>query len=126
MAGITNVRTVYRGWATISIATVERDGQSFERLIEDHGPGVCVLPIDRKRRVATLVRQLRAPVAVTSSIDELVECPAGLIDGNEAPEEAIRRELLEEAGLQAVSVQPVAAVWTMPGISTERMHLFVA
>ncbi|HEX9159901.1 MAG TPA: NUDIX hydrolase [Rhizomicrobium sp.] len=123
---ITSVRPVYKGWATISIATVERDGQSFERLMEDHGPGVCVLPIDRERRVATLVRQLRAPVAVTSGATELLECPAGLIDPNEAPEHAIRRELLEETGLQAADVQPVGAVWTMPGISTERMHLFLA
>lgn len=125
-AKITNVRLVYKGWATISIATVERDGQSFERLMEDHGPGVCILPIDRERCVATLVRQLRAPVAVTSGTTELLECPAGLIDRNEGSEHAIRRELLEETGLQVADVQPVAAVWTMPGISTERMHLFFA
>jgi nudix-type nucleoside diphosphatase (YffH/AdpP family) len=123
---IVNVRRVYKGWATISIATVERDGQTFERLMEDHGPGVCVLPVDRERRVAMLVRQFRAPVAVTSGRTDLIECPAGLVDPNEDPEHAIRRETLEETGLQLPDVQPVATVWTMPGISTERMHLFLA
>jgi len=116
------VRPVYKGWATISIATVERDGQSFERLVEDHGPGVCVLPIDRERRVAMLVRQFRAPVAVTGGSTDLLEGPAGLADKEDA-EQAIRREAMEETGLQLAEVEHVATVWTMPGISTERMHL---
>ena len=66
-AKIVDVRTVYKGWATISIATVERDGLTFERLMEDHGPGVCVLPGDRERKVVMFVRQFRAPVAVAGA-----------------------------------------------------------
>lgn len=125
-AKIVNVRAVYEGWATISIATVEREGQSFERLMEDHGPGVCVLPVDRERKLATLVRQFRAPVAVTGNETELLECPAGLVDTDEDPSRAILRELMEETGLELSEVQRVTSVWTMPGISTERMHLFFA
>jgi nudix-type nucleoside diphosphatase (YffH/AdpP family) len=121
---ILNVRPVYKGWATISIATVEHDGENFERLMEDHGPGVCVLPVDRERKVAMLVRQFRAPVAVTSDDSDLLECPAGL-SGNEDAEQAIRREAMEETGLQLGNTEHVATVWTMPGISTERMHLFL-
>jgi nudix-type nucleoside diphosphatase (YffH/AdpP family) len=93
--------------------------------MEDHGPGVCVLPVDRERKVATLVRQFRAPVAVTSGETELLECPAGLIDSEE-PATAVRRELMEETGLHVAEVQHVGSVWTMPGISTEKMHLFIA
>jgi hypothetical protein len=33
---------------------------------------------------------------------------------------------LEEVGLTLAVLEPVAAVWTMPGISTELMHLFLA
>jgi len=124
-ARILGVRPVYKGWATVSIATVERDGQTFERLMEDHGRAVCVLPVDRERRVAMLVRQFRAPVAVTGGMTDLIECVAGLIDDEEEPEHAIRRETMEETGLQIASVEAVATVWTMPGISTERMHLFL-
>ena len=124
-AKIVDVRPVYRGWATVSIATVEVEGQTFERLMEDHGPGVCVLLVDRERKVAMLVRQFRAPVAVTSGDFELLECPAGLVE-DEDPEHAIRREAMEETGLQLADAQRVAGVWTMPGISTGRMHLFLA
>ena len=94
--------------------------------MEDHGAAVCVLPVDRERKIATLVRQFRAPVTVTSGTTDLIECVAGLVDDNEEPEHAIRRETMEETGLQLADVEPVATVWTMPGISTERMHLFLA
>jgi nudix-type nucleoside diphosphatase (YffH/AdpP family) len=120
------VRPVYKGWATISLATIEGEkGETFERLMEDHGAGVCVLPVDRHRKVATLVRQFRAPVCVTSGKTDLLECPAGLAD-NQPAEQAIHREAVEETGLQLRDIERVATVWTMPGISTERMHLFLA
>ena len=91
--------------------------------MEDHGRSVCVLPFDRERKVATLVRQFRAPVYVTNGETDLLECPAGLADDQPA-DEAIRRESFEETGLCLNDVQHVATVWTMPGVSTERMHLF--
>jgi nudix-type nucleoside diphosphatase (YffH/AdpP family) len=123
---ILNVRTAYKGWATISLATIEgENGDTYERLMEDHGSSVCVLPVDRERRMATLVRQFRAPVCVTSGKTDLLECPAGLAD-NQPADEAIRRESLEETGLYLNDVQHIATVWTMPGVSTERMHLFFA
>ena len=123
---ILSVRTAYKGWATISLAMIEgENGDTYERLIEDHGRSVCVLPFDRQRRVATLVRQFRAPVCLSSGKTDLLECPAGLAD-NQPADEAIRRESLEETGLHLNDVQLVATVWTMPGVSTERMHLFLA
>jgi nudix-type nucleoside diphosphatase (YffH/AdpP family) len=123
---IVDVRPVYEGWAKISIATAElENGRRFERLMEDHGPGICVLPYDPTRKVAMLVRQFRAPVCATTGRTELVEAPAGLTDGEE-PETAALRELFEETGLRVPMVDLVATLWTMPGISTERMDLFLA
>lgn len=123
---IIGIRPVYEGWAKVSIATAEMEnGCRFERLIEDHGRGICVLPYDPTRRVAMLVRQFRAPVCATTGCTELLEAPAGLTDGEE-PEAAALRELFEETGLRVPLVDLVATVWTMPGISTERMDLFLA
>ncbi|HEX4079058.1 MAG TPA: NUDIX hydrolase [Rhizomicrobium sp.] len=123
---ILNVRPVYEGWAKVSIATVaDANGLSFERLMEDHGRGVCVLPYDPGRKIAMLVRQFRAPVCVTTAQTELLEAVAGLNDG-EPPDAAILREAFEETGLRLRSLDHVATVWTMPGISTERMDLFLA
>ena len=125
-AKIVDVRPVYQGWATISIATVvAENGHTFERLMEDHGRGVCVLPYDPERKVAMLVSQFRAPVYATVAQTELLEVIAGLADG-EAPESAAFREALEETGLKLKALEHIATVWTMPGISTERMDLFLA
>ena len=42
------------------------------------------------------------------------------------PAACARREAHEEVGLRLASLEPLGAVWTMPGVSTERMHLFLA
>jgi len=123
---VVNVRPVYEGWAKVSIATVQSDrGGTFERLMEDHGRGVCVLPYDPERKLAMLVRQFRAPVFTTAGRTELLEAVAGLTDG-EPPERAMLREAFEETGLRLRQLDHVATVWTMPGISTERMDLYLA
>lgn len=101
------------------------DGQRYERVVEDHGSVVCVLAYDPGRKMAVLVSQFRAPICVASGRTELLEAVAGLTDG-EDPRTAAIREAFEEAGLVLSEVSPVNVVWSMPGISTERMTLFVA
>src|SRR3712207_3639422 len=56
---------------------------------------------------------------------EMLEAPAGLLEEDD-PADCARREALEEVGLTLTSLEPVGGVWTMPGISTEHMHLFLA
>jgi nudix-type nucleoside diphosphatase (YffH/AdpP family) len=75
--------------------------------------------------LAVLVRQFRAPVFTTAGRTELLEAIAGLTDG-EPPERAMLREAFEETGLRLKKLDHVATVWTMPGISTERMDLYLA
>ncbi|HTT81878.1 MAG TPA: NUDIX hydrolase [Rhizomicrobium sp.] len=126
MPKLLSVRPVYEGWAKLSIATVQADsGGTFERLMEDHGRGVCVLPYDPDRKLAMLVRQFRAPVFTTLGQAELLEAVAGLTDG-EPSEAAMLREAFEETGLRLGKLEHLATVWTMPGISTERMDMYLA
>jgi nudix-type nucleoside diphosphatase (YffH/AdpP family) len=126
MPQISASRTLYSGWSTLSLATVEMDdGRIAERLIEDHGRAVAVLPYDPTRKMAILVRQFRAPVCATVSRTELLEAIAGLTDG-EPGGTAGKREAFEETGLRLGALEHIATVWTMPGLSTERMDLFLA
>lgn len=123
---ITGTKKVYQGWSDLLLATVRGpDGEEFGREIEDHGAAVGVLPYDPERRVAVLVRQFRAPVTHASGEADLLECPAGLLESADPAEDA-RREAMEEAGLKLGVLEPVAAIWTCPGVSTERVHLFLA
>lgn len=126
MAEILAKRTVYRGWASFSIVSLRlNDGAVIERVLEDHGCAVAVLPYDPSRRVALLVEQLRVPVLVTSGLTHLREVPAGMLDDDD-PADCARREAFEECGLRLRQVEHVSRCWTMPGVSTERMDLYLA
>jgi nudix-type nucleoside diphosphatase (YffH/AdpP family) len=125
-AEITATHTVHDGWATFLVATVRlASGEIVRREIEDHGAAIAVLPYDPARRVALLVRQLRVPPLHAGGVQEIMEVPAGLLDEADA-EAGARREALEEVGVRLGALRRVATVWSMPGISTEQMHLFLA
>ncbi|GJE60425.1 NUDIX domain-containing protein [Methylobacterium trifolii] len=123
---IRGTRLVHDGWARFLVAEVTMpDGTRMTREIEDHGRAVSVLPYDPGRRVAMLVSQFRAPVFFAGGPETLLETPAGILDEGDA-EDGARREAYEETGLRLGALEPVVSAWTAPGISTERMDLFLA
>jgi nudix-type nucleoside diphosphatase (YffH/AdpP family) len=123
---ILRTQMVHGGWTKLLLATVRlADGRTFTREIEDHGNAACVLPYNLARRTAVLVRQFRAPAAYAADQDEMLEAVAGILE-EEDPADCARREAMEEAGLSLDSVEYVFTGWTMPGISTERMHFYFA
>ena len=56
----------------------------------------------------------------------LYEVPAGRLDPNEDPEHCARRELREETGCEAERVEHLFTMYTTPGFTDERIHLFMA
>jgi nudix-type nucleoside diphosphatase (YffH/AdpP family) len=111
----------------MSIATIRMpDGKIFLRDVEDHGCAAAVLPYDPQRRTALLVEQLRAAQLVAVGATHSLEAIAGLVEGDDDAAATAKREALEEAGLQLADLEYVATSWTMPGISTERMTLYLA
>lgn len=125
-AQISDVQKIYAGWSTFSVADVQlADGNRVHREIEDHGNAVAILPYDPQRRVATLVRQLRVPLLHAAGLQDHLEVPAGTIEDEDA-EACARREAMEETGLRLGTLEPIVRAWTMAGISTERIDLFLA
>src|ERR1700730_12988421 len=123
---ITNIETLYSGWARYLLATARLDdGTSIRREVEAHGSAACVLPYDPMRGTAILVRQFRMPVFLTTGEPETLEAIAGILEEPD-PVDCARREALEEAGVRIGKLEPVTAAWTMPGISTERLYLYLA
>ena len=117
----------YQGWSTLLVAKIRlADGRTITREIEHHGRAASVLPYDPVRKTAILIRQVRAPVIFATTQSHFIETVAGQIEDGEAPEACARREAMEEAGLKLKSVEHVTTAWTMPGLSTERMDLFLA
>ncbi|KQO61734.1 MULTISPECIES: NUDIX hydrolase [unclassified Methylobacterium] len=123
---IRGTRIVHDGWSRFLVAEVTMDdGTRLAREIEDHGRATAVLPYDPTRRVALLVEQFRTPAFYAAGVTSVLEVPAGLLDESE-PEEGARREAYEETGLRLGALEPVTCGWSMPGISTEQMDLFLA
>lgn len=81
---------------------------------------VCVLPV-LPNGDFLLINQYRIPVGKT-----LTELVTGGIEKEEDPKEAAKREVLEETGYQADSVQLVGSYYSAPGYISQKAHVFVA
>jgi ADP-ribose pyrophosphatase len=100
---------------------VDPDGQPFDRFVIRHPGAVTVVPLHDDGTV-TLVRQYRAAVDAT-----VLEIVAGTRDkGDEAEEHTARRELAEEAGLEAAHYERLIGTWNTPGVSDQHTTIFLA
>ncbi|MGO8752233.1 MAG: NUDIX hydrolase [Thermoguttaceae bacterium] len=100
-------------------ATAE-DGRVHAREVIRHPGAVVLLPILDDGRIC-LIRNFRVSVG-----KRLVELPAGTLEAGEDPLHAAHRELAEETGFRARSMELLTSFYASPGILDERMHLFLA
>jgi ADP-ribose pyrophosphatase len=56
----------------------------------------------------------------------MYEIPAGRLNPGEDPTTCARRELKEETGCTAESVERIYTMYTTPGFTDERIHIYVA
>jgi nudix-type nucleoside diphosphatase (YffH/AdpP family) len=123
---IQQVETLYEGWCKLLKLTVGMpDGRTMAREVLNSTDAAAVLPYNPERRTAILIRQFRAPVMHVEGHPDFLEAIAGLLDGDE-PEVCAKREAMEEAGLRIARLEPVGTAWSAPGMTTERLHLFLA
>ncbi len=91
------------------------------------GDAVTVLPYDPVRDRVLLVEQFRAGPFVRGDAEcWSLEAIAGRIDPGESPEDAARREAVEEAGLELGALEFVAGYYPSPGAVTEYLYSYVA
>ena len=97
------------------------DGGQARRQYTTHHGAVAVVALDGEGRMLTL-RQYRHPVRRL-----LWELPAGLLDKRgEHPLQAAKRELYEEAHLQAAEWRVLVDYLNSPGTSNEATRVFAA
>lgn len=114
-------KLVYEG-RSISVYVEDAElpnGQTVPLDIVRHPGASAVVPFESDDEVL-LIRQYRHAAGGT-----IWEVPAGKLDG-EAPAICAARELEEEAGRRAGRLVSLGAIWTTPGFTDERIHLFAA
>ncbi|MES2915886.1 MAG: NUDIX domain-containing protein [Pseudomonadota bacterium] len=91
------------------------------------GDAVTVLPYDPVRDRVLLIEQMRmGPLGRGDPLPWQLEAIAGRIDPGETPEDAARREAVEEAGLVLGALEMVAEYYPTPGAVTEYLYSYVA
>ena len=108
-------------WITVrEDRVIQPDGQEGTFGVVEMKPGVSVLPVDDDGTVY-LVRVYR----YTLDRDSL-EALAGGVEENEDPVEAARRELREEAGIEATELVDLGVVDQLTEVVVSPDHLFLA
>jgi len=128
---ILDKKVLWKGFVELSQVTAEipRPNSAplkVRREIHHHGNGVAVMPIDRARNTALLVRQWRLPLWFNGHKERLLEAVAGIIHSDETPEACAVREAMEETGYAITKVRRICEIFPSPGTVTERLHLFLA
>jgi 8-oxo-dGTP pyrophosphatase MutT (NUDIX family) len=116
-------QTTWQGQVlTVGVAHYRHaDGAVVARDKVWHPGAVGILAVDDTQ--VWLTRQPREVAGLTASL----EIPAGKLDvAGEAPAAAARRELDEEIGKAAREWREIAAFYTSPGFSDERVILYLA
>ena len=119
---IVHREVVYDGHFKLNRLTVKTpDGQELPR--EQFAPGhaVAALVYDTQAQQYVLTRQFRF-----GAERELLEIAAGMIDKNESPETAVRREIHEELGYEIDQLTLIVTMWPSPGTSAETIAVYYA
>ncbi len=91
----------------------------LRRMLITHAESVAVVAVEDGELV--VVRQHRSGAKGVTT-----ELPSGKLDADEGPDEAVRRELAEECGLEARDWHRLGAFWAVPAYSTEFVHVYEA
>jgi ADP-ribose diphosphatase len=100
------------------------NGNEVELEIIRHPGAAAVVPVisdNDPDPTVLMLRQFRHAAGGT-----IWEIPAGVLEPGEDPRDCAVRELMEETGARANKMKPLSTVFTTPGFTDERIHLFLA
>ncbi len=95
------------------------NGLVRQKVIVHPSDAVAILPVEGKR--CKLIRQYRYAID-----DYIFEAPAGALEEGEDPLDAAGRELIEETGFAARTIEPRGFIITTPGYTDEKIYLYEA
>ena len=116
------VKNIYKGRiVNLNLETVTLPNGATVELEVIHHPGAAAVVPMKNDRTVILIRQYRHAVG-----GYIYEIPAGKLHPGEDPRECAQRELEEEIGYRAGSLDLVVSAYTTPGFTDELIHIFKA
>ena len=95
------------------------NGIERQKVIVHPTNAVAILPVEGKQ--CKLIRQYRYAID-----DYIFEAPAGALEEGEDPLDAAGRELIEETGFAARTIEPRGFIITTPGYTDEKIFMYEA
>lgn len=113
---------VKENWATLRVDTCRMpDGTIIpDYYVLEYPDWVNAVALTSDKQVI-LVKQYRHAAG-----EVILELPGGCIEKGESPEEAIRRELLEETGYEFEEVEFLSGLYANPATANNKTHCFIA
>lgn len=104
----------------VTVDNVQEGDVTYQREVVHHPGSAVIIPVFDDNTVS-LVRQYRHP-----AVRYLLEAPAGTLNRGEAPEEGAVRELEEELGVVAATMEKLSEFFVSPGFCEEKMWVYLA
>ncbi len=104
----------------VTVDTVSEGERTYQREVVHHNGSAVIVPVFDDGTVA-LVKQYRHP-----AVRYLLEVPAGTLAKGERPEIGAARELKEELGVVAASLEKLSEFFVSPGFCEEKMWVYLA
>ncbi len=113
-------KSVYKGRVVnLNLETVTLPNGNTVEMELIHHPGAAAIVPMKDDKTVLLIRQYRHAAG-----GYILEIPAGKLDPGEDPRDCAARELEEEIGFRASSLEPVVTFFTTPGFTDEVIHIF--
>ena len=128
---IKNTRILYDGFFNLkelNLSYKKHNGSwspNIKREIFGGAHVATVLPYDPKKKKIVLLQQFRPGVLKRKDNPIIIEIVAGLIDKNEKPSDAAKRECFEETGCKIKKISKIHSYYPAPGSSESFYHLFL-
>ena len=124
--------TVFEGFfrmEKLSLRHKKFDGSwtgAISREIFKRGDAAAAILYDAKNDLIGLIEQFRVGALNSALGPWCMEVVAGMIEEGETAEEMVRRELVEEAGIESAVLEPITDYYSSPGGCDEKIHVFCA
>jgi ADP-ribose pyrophosphatase len=117
---ITDKKTVYDGYFKVEEYQIKDGDKEYTREVWERGNAVAGIVYDTVKEKYLFTKQWRA-----GADGDMIEVVAGSLDvEGEKPEEALKREIIEEMGYKVDSMNHLKDFYVSPGGTTEIISLF--